>query len=94
MVKPELEVIIRTANVEIAVVAIFREEDDTLNILCGIADPSDRHALANLLELAGEAVREALYSQSTLGGRFDMDESNGSSEEGKDGYGAEPPLPF
>lgn len=58
---PELEVVVRAGAIEIACVAFFRDDYGGWDVLVGVEDIDNRHALADTLRNSAAAVEGAEF---------------------------------
>jgi D-serine deaminase-like pyridoxal phosphate-dependent protein len=59
---PELEVVVRMDQQELAVIAFFKDGDEGWDVLVGISDPTQRDAIASAIDAARSALVDAAFT--------------------------------
>ena len=58
---PAVEIIVRSGDAELAVIAFFADGNDGWDVLVGIADPTSRNNLKSTLRYAAEALDNSTF---------------------------------
>jgi len=58
---PGIEIIVRTGDKEVAVIAFFRDGTRGYDVVCGIDDSRQRDSICAALQQAAEAMAEASF---------------------------------
>jgi hypothetical protein len=59
--KPDIEIVVRVGETELAVLAFFSAGGEGWDVVVGIDSPANRDAIASAFDAAAEAVRGAAF---------------------------------
>jgi hypothetical protein len=68
-IRPDIEVVVRTGNGELAVIGMFKADDSSWDVVVGLVDDQERDGVVAALELAVTAVSSASLVEPRVVGR-------------------------